>query len=240
VKRITFAYGKKLKSDMAKNQQHEDSFENVESALTKTEQFIEDNQKLISFAAIALIVIVGGYWAFKKLYMEPLQKEAQETVFQAQQYFQTDSFNLALNGDGMNPGFLEIIDQYGATDVGELSEYYAGACYLNLGEYENAIDYLKGFSTDEPILMATTQGAIGDAYLELGNSDEAIKWYNKASKMENEIIAPAYLFKLGLLYEESGDKEKAIEVYTKIKNDYKNSAEARQIDKYITRAKING
>lgn len=223
---------------MAKNQQHEDSFENVESALTKTEQFIEDNQKLISFAIIALIIIVGGYWAFKKLYMEPLQKEAQEIVFPAQQYFQTDSFNIALNGDGMNPGFLEIIDQYGATNVGELAEYYAGVCYLNLGDYENAIDYLKGFSTDEPILMATSQGAIGDAYLELGDSDEAIKWYTKASNLENELIAPTYLFKLGLLFEESGENEKALEVYNQIKTEYKNSSEARQIDKYITRAKI--
>ena len=225
---------------MATNKQHEDSFENVESALTKTEQFIEDNQKLISFAAIALIIIVGGYWAFKKLYMQPLQKEAQETVFQAQQYFQTDSFNLALNGDGMNPGFLEIIDQYGATNIGELAEYYAGACYLNLGDYDSAINYLKGFSTDEPILMSTAQGATGDAYLELGNNEEAIKWYTKASKSENELIAPTYLFKLGLLYEESGQKEQALEMYTKIKVQYKNSSEARQIDKYITRAKING
>ncbi len=225
---------------MAKNQQHDDSFENVESALTKTEQFIENNQKLISFAAIALIVIVGGYWAFKKLYMEPLQKEAQENVFQAQQYFQTDSFNLALNGDGMNPGFIEIIDQYGSTDVGKLSEYYAGACYLNLGDYENAIDYLEGFSTNEPILKAIAQGATGDAYMGLENSDDAIKWYEKASKTNNELIAPVYLFKLGLLYEQSGKKEEALEAYNKIKSNYKNSAEAQQIDKYITRVKISG
>lgn len=225
---------------MAKNQQHEDSFENVESALTKTEQFIEDNQKLISFAAIALIVIVGGYWAFKKLYMQPLQKEAQENVFQAQQYFQTDSFNLALNGDGMNLGFLDIIDQYGATDVGELAEYYAGVCYLNLGNYEDAIDFLNAFSTEEPVLNATAQGAKGDAYLELGDTEEAISWYKKASSLDNELVAPLYLFKLGLLYEESGQKEDALKTYTKIKEKYENSYEARQIDKYITRVKISG
>lgn len=225
---------------MAKNHQQEDSFENVESALTKTEQFIEDNQKLISFAAIALIVIVGGYWAFKKLYMQPLQKEAQENIFQAQQYFQTDSFNLALNGDGMNLGFLDIIDQYGATDVGELSEYYAGICYLNLGNYEDAIDYLNDFSTGEPVLNATAQGAKGDAYLESGNTEQAINWYKKASSLDNELVAPLYLFKLGLLYEETGQKENALETYTKIKEKYENSYEARQIDKYITRVKISG
>jgi tetratricopeptide (TPR) repeat protein len=225
---------------MAKNQQHDDSFENVESALTKTEQFIEDNQKLISFAAIALIVLVGGYWAFKKLYMEPLQKEAQEVVFHAQQYFQADSFNLALNGDGMNPGFLEITNNYSATDIGELAEYYAGVCYLNLKDYDSAIKYLTGFSTSEPILKATAEGAIGDAHLEAGNTKKAIEWYKKATRLENELITPLYLFKLGLVYEESGNKKEALEAYNKIKKNYENSFEARQIDKYITRVKISG
>lgn len=226
---------------MAKKQHHEDSFENVESALTKTEQFIEDNQKWISIAAIALIVIVGGYWAFKKLYVQPLQEEAQENVFQAQQYFRTDSFNLALNGDGMNPGFLEIIENYGSTDVGELAQYYAGICYLNLGDYDSAIEYLKKFSTDEPLLKATTQGAIGDAYLESGDTANAIEWYKKAtSSIDSEMITPLYLFKLGLLYEEMGEKDKALEAFTTIKNKYQETTEGRQIDKYITRVKISG
>jgi tetratricopeptide (TPR) repeat protein len=225
---------------MAKKQQHEDSFENVESALTKTEQFIEDNQRLISFIAIALIVIVGGYWAFKKLYIQPLQEEARENIFQAQLYFEKDSFNLALNGDGMNPGFLEIIDEYGATDVGELSEYYAGICYLQMGNFEEAIEYLKGFSTDEPLLKATAQGAIGDAYLETGHTAGAIEWYKKATALDNEMITPLYLFKLGLLYEETGEKEKALDAYSTIKKKYEESTEGRQIDKYITRVKISG
>ncbi|MFO8000461.1 MAG: tetratricopeptide repeat protein [Marinilabilia sp.] len=225
---------------MAKKQQQDDSLENVESALTKTEQFIEDNQKLISMAAIALIVIVSGYWAYKKIYMEPLQKEAQESVFHAQQQFQADSFEVALNGDGMNPGFLEIMDTYGSTKTGKLAEYYAGVCYLNLEEYDNAIDLLTDFSTEEPLLNATAKGAAGDAYLEAGDAAEAIKWYEKATKVDNELITPLYLFKLGLLYEEDGRKEQALEAYNRIKDNYEDSFEARNIDKYITRVKISG
>lgn len=225
---------------MAKKQQDQESLENVESALTKTEQFIEDNQKLISMAAIALIVIVGGYWAFQKLYMEPLQEEAQETIFKAQQHFQADSFNVALNGDGMNPGFLEIMDTYGSTKTGELAEYYAGVCYLKTGEYQSAIDLLTDFSTDEPFLEATAWGVAGDAYLETGDSENAIKWYKKAVEAENDMVTPHYLFKLGLLYEENGQQEQAIEAYTRIKENFENSYEARDIDKYITRVKISG
>ncbi|MFW6043602.1 MAG: tetratricopeptide repeat protein [Marinilabiliaceae bacterium] len=225
---------------MAKKQQNQESLENVESALTKTEQFIEDNQKLISIAAIALIVIVGGYWGFKKLYVEPLQKEAQETIFHAQQQFQADSFNVALEGDGMNPGFLEIMETYGSTKTGKLAGYYAGICYLNTGEYESAIDLLTDFSTEEPFLKATARGAAGDAYLETGDSENAIKWYKKAIETENDVITPHYLFKLGLLYEEDGQRESAIETYTRIKENFEDSYEARDIDKYITRVKISG
>jgi len=225
---------------MAKKQQDQESLENVESALTKTEQFIEDNQKLISMAAIALIVIVGGYWAYQKLYMEPLQEEAEETIFHAQQHFQADSFNVALNGDGMNAGFLEIMDTYGSTKTGELAEYYAGVCYLKTGEYESAIDLLTDFSTDEPFLKATARGVAGDAYMEAGDSENAMEWYKKAVEVENDMVTPHYLFKLGLLYEEEGQQEQAIEAYTRIKENFENSYEAREIDKYITRVKISG
>ncbi len=225
---------------MSKKQtQHEDSFENVESALSQTEQFIEDNQKLISLAVLAIILVVGGYWAFKKLYMQPMEQDAQKSIFAAQQYFEKDSFNLALNGDGMDPGFLEIIDLYGITEAGNLSQYYAGVSYLHMGNFEEALAHLKKFSTDEPVLSSTANGAMGDAYLELGNQKEAISYYKKAGELDNQLTAPLYLFKLGLLYEKSGDKKSALTAYNKIKDDYSNSFEARQIDKYITRATIS-
>ncbi len=215
-----------------------DSFENVEHALSSTEQFIEDNQKMLSIIALALIIVVGGYWGMKKLYFLPLEQEAENSIYAAQNYFDKDSFNLALNGDGNNLGFLDIIDEYSSTKPGKLANYYTGVCYLHLGDYEQAIDYLSSFSTDDELVSATTNGAIGDANLELGNKDEAIKYYKKAAEVDNEVTAPTYLVKLGLLYEEMGNKEEAVKAYSKIKDDYKNSAEARQIDKYITRASL--
>lgn len=215
-----------------------DSFENVEHALSSTEQFIEDNQKMLSTIALVLIIIVGGYWGLKKLYFLPLEQEAEKSIFAAQDYFEKDSFNLALNGDGNSLGFLDIIDEYSSTKPGKLSKYYSGICYLHLGDFEQAIDYLSSFSTDDDLISATTNGAIGDANLELGNKDEAIKFYKKAIDFDSEITTPTYLMKLGLLYENMGNKEEAVKAYSKIKNNYKNSAEARQIDKYITRASL--
>ncbi|NPA37224.1 MAG: tetratricopeptide repeat protein [Chlorobi bacterium] len=215
-----------------------DSFENVEQALTKTEQFIEDNQKTLTIVALALILIVGGYWGLKKLYFQPLEEEAANSIFEAQNYFQRDSFKLALNGDGNSLGFLDVIDEYGSTKPGNLANYYAGICYLHLGNYEDAINYLEDFSTDDEFLLATKNGAIGDAHLELGEKEEALKYYKKAAGFSNDLTAPTYLMKLGMLYEDMGRKEDAVKAYSLIKKDYKNSPEARQIDKYITRASL--
>ena len=220
------------------NETTTDSFENVEQALSSTEQFIEDNQKTLSIIALALIVIVGGYWGLKKMYFQPLEQEALNSIFTAQSYFERDSFKLALNGDGNSLGFLDVIDEYGSTKPGELAQYYAGVCYLHLGDYDQAIEYLSDFSSDDELLNATTQGAIGDANLELGNKEEAISYYKKAAELDNEITAPTYLMKLGLLYEDMGDKSKALEAYNKIRKNYKSSPEARSIDKYITRASL--
>jgi tetratricopeptide (TPR) repeat protein len=216
-----------------------DGFENVENALSKTEQFIEDNQKILSIVAFALIAVVGGYWALTKLYFQPLEVEAQNSIYAAQDYFEKDSFNLALNGDGNSLGFLDVMDEYGSTKPGKLARYYAGISYLHLGDFEEAIDYLEGFSTEDDMLMATTHGAMGDAYWELGETDEAEDCYKKAIQVKNEITAPTYLMKLGMLYEAADKYAQAAEMYKVIKDEYKNSNEARQIDKYITRAELH-
>lgn len=225
-------------SDKKKEYATETSMENVESALSKSEQFIEDNQKVLTIIMFAVIVIIGGYWAAKKLYLAPRAQQAQVEMFPAQNYFEKDSFNLALNGDGMNVGFLDIADNYSMTKPGKLAKYYAGISFLHLGQFEEAIDQLKSFSSSDDLLDATAKGALGDAYLENGDVDAAISNYKSASSVSNPVIAPTYLLKLGLVYEDQKDFSSALKAYKKIKDDYPSAAEARNIDKYITRVNI--
>lgn len=224
---------------MSKNKNKEDdALKNVETALGRTEQFIEENQKMLTIIVLALVLIVGGYWAYKQLYILPLDKEAQKQAYTAQLNFEHDDFQLALDGDGVNPGFLEIMDEYGVTKVGKLSRYYAGISYLHLGEFENAIETLKKFKTKDQELATISAGAIGDCYLELDNKEEALVWYAKAVSFENLLTAPFYLLKQGVLFEQTDQNQKALEAYQTIKEQYKNSNEARQIDKYITRVSL--
>jgi len=210
----------------------------VEEALSKTERFIENNQKILTIVIGVIVVVVLVFFGFKRLYMVPKEQEAKEQMFMAERYFEIDSLNLALNGDGMYPGFLEIIDDYGITKSANLSEYYAGVCYLKMGNFEEAIDHLKSFKGKDHILGPMAAGAIGDAYLELNQPEKAAGYYTEAAEMkENEFTSPMFLLKAGWTYEIQKDYKKALEIYEQIKFKFPTSNEAREIDKYIARAK---
>lgn len=217
----------------------EDNLQELESALTKTERFIEENQKIISIVVGAIVIVVAGYLAFNKFYLQPKEKEALSQMFMAENYFEKDSFNLAINGDGNYLGFLDIIDDYGITKSANRAKYYAGISYLHMGQYEEAIDYLKKFKTSDLLLAPVKEGAIGDAMLELGKKEDALSQYKKAySESENELTTPVYKMKAASLLESMNKYADALKLYEEIKKDFPESAEAATIDKYIARVKL--
>jgi len=208
----------------------------VEEALTKTERFFEKNQKPLLIIVGAIVVIVLGYFGFRKLYLEPKENEAQEQIWVAQRYFEQDSLDKAINGDGNNLGFADIVDEYGMTKTGNLAKYYLGICYLKKGNFEEAIDQLKSFDGEGEIVGPLATGAIGDAYMELGDVDKAIDYYLEAAeKKTNDFTTTLFLFKAGFAYEDLGQFDKALEIYKKIQKEHYRSYEARDIEKYISR-----
>jgi len=221
-----------------KTAQH-DNLKDIESALTKTEQFIEDHQQKIIYGIGIIILIVVAYLAFTRFYLRPRDTEAKSQMFMAEQYFEKDSFNLALNGDGNYLGFLDIIDDYSMTRAGKLARFYAGISYLKMGQYDDAIDYLKKFKTKDILLGPVSIGALGDAYLEKGQDSKALSLYEKAvSFSDNEMTTPIFLMKAGKLSESLGKQEKALEFYQQVKEKYPETAEGRQVDKYIARVSV--
>lgn len=225
---------------MAKKKQNQtdDQFVAVEEALSKTEQFIENNQKTLTTVVLIIAAIVLAFFAFRKFYLQPQQDEAQSEMFMAQKYFEQDSLNLALNGDGNYPGFLDIIDEFGMTESGNLANYYVGVIYLNQGQYEGAIDYLKDFEGDDQMVAPMAKSAIGDAYMELDQPDKAASYYMEAANMsEDNFTTPKYLIKAGWTYEILGEYDNAEDAYKRVKTEFPNSTESRGIDKYIARAK---
>ncbi len=219
-----------------KIQKPDENLKEVESALTSAERFFEENSKIITIIFGAAIVIALLLLLTHRFYSQPREARAIEQLAGAQNYFQKDSFNLALNGDGNYPGFLDIIDDYGRTKAGKLARYYAGVSYLHQGKYKDAVKYLEDFSTDDPLLEPVKIGATGDAYAELGNKEKALKLYQEAADVnKNAFTTPIYYLKAGRLYESMGNKEKALEMFRMIKDKYPQSTEGQTVDKYIAR-----
>ena len=213
-----------------------DNLKEVEHVLTTAEYFFEKNAKIISIVFGAAVVIALLLLATHRFYTIPHETKAKEQIFTAEQYFEKDSFNLALNGDGNYPGFLDIIDNYGRTPAGNLAKYYAGISYLHIGKYKEAISYLEDFKTDDLLLKPVSTGAIGDAYAELGNKEKAVKYYAEAAAVTtNNFTTPIYLLKEGRMHEQMGNKELALARYQSIKDKYGDSNEGRLVDKYIAR-----
>lgn len=224
---------------MAKKDKHQDrELENVENALSASEAFIEKYKKEISYVLGGIILITIIILAFKSWYIAPKEAEAQEKIAICQEVFAKDSFQLALDGDGEEIlGFEAIAKDYKFTKTAQLASLYAGICYFQLGNYENAVEWLNDFDLKSVNISPATIGLIGDCYVELEEYEKAVKYFKKASKEENELTAPFYLKKLGVVYEELGEYDNAIKVYTTIKKDYFKSMQAADIDKYIERVK---
>jgi tetratricopeptide (TPR) repeat protein len=223
-----------------KKKKTDETIVDIVQARDQAQDFFERNQLLV-LGAIALVVIgIGGLFAYQNLYKKPRNQTALEQMFQAQWQFERDSFALALDNPGAGyDGFLDIIDKYGGTQAANISHYYAGISYLNLGRYDAAIDFLEQFSPHGEVTPIMKYGALGDAYSELENWDKAISNYKRAAEIEdNRYLTPYYLKKLGMLYEHQGDSEKALAQYEKIKEAYPNTTAGQDIDKYITRASV--
>jgi len=223
---------------MSKKKDTTKGIENVEQTLTKTEQFLEENYKPMLYTLIALVVIVGIFWLVRA-YLNKQTREAQSQMFTAEQYFEQDSLKLALYGDGNNLGFIDIADEYKITKSGKLANFYAGACLMHLGEFEQAIDRLEKYSIKDEILTPEAKGLLGDANIELGDTDKGVKLYLEAAELsDNSFHTPIFLMKAGMAYETENKYQEALALYEKIKDKYPESTEGRNIDKYIARVKL--
>jgi tetratricopeptide (TPR) repeat protein len=223
---------------MANKNKTEEQFAHVEEALSKTEQYIFDNQKSLLTILVAIVGLIALFSVYQNFYIAPLEKEAQTEMYLAELAFQKDSFELALNGADLQfLGFVDISSDYSSTKAGMLANYYAGLCYLNLADYNNAIDFFGSFSSDDIILSSLASGCTGDAYLELGDTENALKSYKDATSSNNSFTSPKYLMKMAMVHEMNEDYSSSLEIYNKIKSDYIDSREAKTIEKFIARAK---
>lgn len=216
---------------------HHDSL-NVEQTLISSEAFIEKYKKPIMYTFLVIVILVAGYFLYRSFVLTPREEKASELIFKGQQYFASDNYEKALNGDGQGfPGFLSIANEYGSTKAGNLAQLYAGLSYAKMGKFQEAVNYLKNFKDcgDEMVSPAAL-GALGNCYAELNQLDQATATLMEAAKKaDNNSLSPIYLIQAGEIFESQGQKDKALECYKEVKSKYVNSMQYAEIDKYIER-----
>lgn len=210
-----------------------EGLDNVENELNRSAEFVEKNIKPLSLGVLAVIAVVLGFFLYKTQVLEPKERDAARNLYKAENMFARDSFRLALEGDEDVMGFLNIIDEYGSTDAGVVAKAYAGLCYRNLGDYDKAISFLKGFDKSDKMLTPTIKGAIGDCYLEKGEDDKAMEYYKKAIAADNEFVSPVYLHRLGETALKAGKAADALKAFEELKKKYPSSAMSQDVDKFI-------
>lgn len=211
----------------------------INEFISKTEAFLEKYKNHIYIGLAAVVVVVAGYFGLKKFYFEPRAEEAAARMFMAENYFDNYDYDKALNGDVATnaSGFLDIIEDFGGTKSANLACYYAGVCELRLGKYEEAIEHLKKFSGNDDYIKPLSIMLQGDAEAELHNNEKALSLYEKAaSKGQNILVAPTALFKAGMMYLSMQKNDKAIACFKKVKEQYPESTEYSEMDKYIALA----
>jgi len=203
-----------------------------------SEDFVKKNRNmLIGLFVVIAAAIVGGFFYYN--YRNTQNTEAQAAMFQAVYYFEADSLNAALKGDGQYKGLTAIADQYGSTKAGNLAKFYAGVALLKQGKYQDALNYLEDYKSDDLILQGRAYALQGDANLELGKKAEAAELYVKAADYKgNEFFSPQYLLKAGMAYELNNNNKAAVEVYDRIMNNYVNAPEVNDAKKYKARAEL--
>ena len=215
----------------------DDTLLDLVEAKDSAQSFIEKNQKTVLGIATLVLVGIAAILLFNLLVKQPKAAEAKAEIFKAENQLARDSFALALTNPGAGySGFLEIIENYGGTPTGNTARYYAGVCYLNLGDYDKAIEYLGAVKPKGEVLSSMKFGNLGDAYSEKNEWDSAISNYRKAvTSGTNSALKSYYLMKLGMLLENRDDKAGALKAYKEIRDNYFDSAEAEKVGKFISR-----
>lgn len=203
----------------------------------RPEQFWQKNGKIVVIAIAVVMVLIAGYLLYESQIKAPAELKAADAMWKAEDYYRKDSARLALNGDGPNAGFLKIMSKHSGTKAANLAKFYAGSCYIKLGDFNNAIKYLKDFKTDDQLVMVRATGLLGDAYSETGKKNEAADEYKKAGTLfpDDHFNSSEYLFRAGLIYQDLGKNKEAIDAFKLIRDKYRATERGTEIDKYLAR-----
>jgi tetratricopeptide (TPR) repeat protein len=232
---------KKAKLD-EKKEQGQATQRTQEGFVVRVFNFFNQYDKIIYGVAIGLLAVVALLLAFNKFYLVPQTEKASALMTAPiENMMRADSLSLvmALEGDDEYEGFLTIASSFRLTKTANTAKYFAGLCYLKLGEQDEALRYLLRFRHKEDVYWYGAQALISDIYDDQGDTRRAIRFCRRATEGDDPYLTPVNLFKLGQLYEREGDWRRAVSAYQTIQNNFYTEYQKMGVDRYLERALIN-
>lgn len=205
------------------SKQKKDQALDVNETLVKSEAFVIKYKKQLITAIVAIVVVIGGIFAYIYGYSKPREDKAQELLgVVMQKYIMKQDFEHALKGEGKTVGLISITDKYGSTDAGNIAKYQAGLCNYNLGKTKEAIKYLEDFDTKgDNTISAQALYTLANCYANDKQLDKAVSTFKDAAKAtEIPALCAEYLLQAGLILENQKKNDEALQIYKDIKEKY--------------------
>ncbi|MFM1932035.1 MAG: hypothetical protein RL226_1338 [Bacteroidota bacterium] len=222
---------------MAKKNDQEEIIVDVKEVYTKTEMFVDRNRKTLTYVIGGLALLLIGFYAYRLLVVKPKEEKANSEIWKAEQYFEIDSLDLAISGDGLYVGLEDIAANYDGTKAANRANYELGIISRDRGQFDEAIAYFEKADIDDDVISSLVQMNIGDCYVELNKYEEATKFFEKAISKAKGTDAEGFtasmaMFKAGITYMELGQKEKAAKLFETIVEDYPDSQVKGRAERY--------
>ena len=216
-----------------------DAILHSDSPIARGAGFLEKNKKLLSIIGGGVVIVVLGYFLYNEFIYKPKDLKSQEALWHSESALFNEDYNAAISGDSIgNPGLKSVAESYSGYSGGEIAKYLLGIAYLNNGQYQEAITALEQVAFEDEMIASITFGAIGDAYIELGNITSAAEYYEKAyTNSKNDLTAPIYMLKAAYAKETENKYEDAVKIYEELIKKYPLVPEVNKAKKYIELAK---
>jgi predicted negative regulator of RcsB-dependent stress response len=197
------------------------------------EQFKENKTLRMTTIVVGSIVgLILIYFAYRQFIWIPSNEKSKDAYWTGLNFASIDSVDIAIDE------LTVAVKKFDGKDGGELAQFVLARQYMEKGEFKSALKELEGVKIKDTYLAVYTLGLQGDCYSEMKSYKDAIKFYERAAKKnENDKTSPEYLFKAALCAEKINDFKKAADLFQQIKDNYLTFSNQKTIDKYIARVK---
>jgi len=206
----------------------------------KLTSFYEEHKRTISIAVTALVIAVFAVVIYAKNRADNNEKAttALGAIFET---YDAGQYQAAVDGSPEKNvmGLRAIVDNYGNSAAGDLARFYLAGAYAHLGKYDEALKDYEDFSPTGELLSVARLSGIASCEESMGRFREAAASFEKAAtQYPKDISAAENLNNAARDYGQAGEKDKAIDLYRRVKKNYPNTAFARDADRFIAQLSV--